>query len=539
MNLIVRRARVVAALTLIAILIYGFVVGGDPSVARAVTAASIYLGALLLGITPDPTATLRTAACLLVVADPLMVADAGAWLSFGATLGILLWAGRLAAVVPWPREPTRVTRLARPVVTLIAATIAAELMITPIAAAVFQRVTVAGLFMNLLAIPAMAVAQIAGLVVSIADIAVPGLAPAAGWVAASAARALLATGDLASSWPGLSWRVPAASLITIAAYYAALAIVVMTSRGLKAVAYVRQAAAAGAAVLLIVIVTSIGLRSAEPGTGRLRVSMIDVGQGDAILLQLPTGRSILVDAGGTHGSFDIGGRVVAPAVWAFGARRLTWFVISHGDRDHIGGAAGVLDDLAPREIWEGVPVPAHKELAALRTVAAEGGIAWRTVRAGARVEIGGVTIDAIHPIDPDWERQKVRNDDSIVLRVRYGSVEFLLTGDAGTEFESRLPPDLDRAPIRILKAGHHGSRTSTGESLVRAMRPHAALISAGRANLFGHPAPDVIARLTQAGVEVFRTDRDGAISLETDGVRVRVRTALGRLWTIVAPSPPS
>ena len=175
MNLIVRRARVVAALTLIAILIYGFVVGGDPSVARAVTAASIYLGALLLGITPDPTATLRTAACLLVVADPLMVADAGAWLSFGATLGILLWAGRLAAVVPWPREPTRVTRLARPVVTLIAATIAAELMITPIAAAVFQRVTVAGLFMNLLAIPAMAVAQIAGLVVSIADIAVPGL----------------------------------------------------------------------------------------------------------------------------------------------------------------------------------------------------------------------------------------------------------------------------------------------------------------------------------------------------------------------------
>jgi competence protein ComEC len=157
---------------------------------------------------------------------------------------------------------------------------------------------------------------------------------------------------------------------------------------------------------------------------------------------------------------------------------------------------------------------------------------WRTTRAGARLEIGRVTIDALHPPEPDWERQRVRNDDSVVFRIRYGDVDVWLTGDAGAEFESGLPEDLSTSRIRILKAGHHGSRTSTGERLVGAMRPHAALVSAGRGNLFGHPAADVVARLRAAGAEIFRTDRDGAISVETDGATVRILTVLGRSWTL-------
>jgi len=232
---------------------------------------------------------------------------------------------------------------------------------------------------------------------------------------------------------------------------------------------------------------------------------------------------------------------VVPSSSALGVRRLTWLALTHGDRDHIGGAFGVTVDLAPREIWEGIPVPRDPELTRLREVASMHGIAWRTVRSGARIEVDGLTIEALHPPDPDWERQRVRNDDSIVLRLRIGVVEVLLTGDAGAEFEGRLPDDLAEPAIRILKTGHHGSRTSTSERLARAMRPHAALISVGRGNLFGHPAPEVLARLNAMGAEVFRTDRDGAISLETDGVAVWIVTALGRRLTIVAPqvSPPA
>jgi len=127
----------------------------------------------------------------------------------------------------------------------------------------------------------------------------------------------------------------------------------------------------------------------------------------------------------------------------------------------------------------------------------------------------------------------VRNDDSLVLRVRYRDVEFLLTGDIGAEAEARLSGDLAAGPlIRILKVAHHGSRGSSATTFLQGYGPSLAMVSAGRGNLFGHPAPEVLARLQEVGAEVFRTDRDGAIVIETDGSRVAVRTAAGRTWHV-------
>jgi competence protein ComEC len=319
----------------------------------------------------------------------------------------------------------------------------------------------------------------------------------------------------------------------MAAYYAAL----VTIWRAPASRYGRRIARAAMVGTLAIVALAPALERTRPADGRLRISLLDVGQGDAILVQLPAGQSLLVDTGGSPGTFDIGSRVVTPAAWSLGVRTLTWLALTHGDRDHAGGAYGVTEDLQPREIWEGVPVPRHPALTALRDLAADSGVVWRTVLAGTRVAIGPVTIEALHPAAPDWERQKVRNDDSMVLRIQYGGVELLLTGDAGPEFEAHVPPDLADPPLRILKAGHHGSRTSTSDRLVAAMRPQVALISVGRGNLFGHPAADVIERLRGAGAEIFRTDRDGAISVETDGVTARILTALGRSWTIRSRGP--
>jgi len=157
------------------------------------------------------------------------------------------------------------------------------------------------------------------------------------------------------------------------------------------------------------------------------------------------------------------------------------------------------------------------------------------VRAGDHANIDGVDIIVQHPDPADWERQRVRNDDSVVLRVSYRDVEVLLTGDAGTEAEAALAAELAEASVparlRVLKVGHHGSRTSTSEALMRVFRPDVALISAGRGNLFGHPAPDVVARLQQSGAMTLRTDRDGAITIETDGAELRVLTMTHRWWT--------
>ncbi len=115
---------------------------------------------------------------------------------------------------------------------------------------------------------------------------------------------------------------------------------------------------------------------------RLRVTVVDVGQGEAIAVQFPGGRSLLVDTGGTPGPFDIGGRVVTPSLWALGIRRLDWLAITHADLDHIGGARSVLSDLAPREVWEGIPVPRSPDLQRLRADARALGVNWRTVRRG-------------------------------------------------------------------------------------------------------------------------------------------------------------
>jgi competence protein ComEC len=238
---------------------------------------------------------------------------------------------------------------------------------------------------------------------------------------------------------------------------------------------------------------------------------------------------LLVDAGGAGPGFDIANRVVVPAVWALGVRRLDWLAITHADLDHIGGALGVMRTLRPREVWEGVPVPRSQEREAARVAARRDGVVWRTLRDGHRLETGGVGVEVRHPPAPDWERQRVRNDDSLVLAVTYGEVEVLLTGDAGEEFERRPIAAAGRdARLRVLKVGHHGSRTSSAPFFVDAYRPAVALISAGRGNLFGHPAPDVEARLLDARAEVFRTDVHGAIQVETDGRRLEIETISGR-----------
>jgi competence protein ComEC len=289
--------------------------------------------------------------------------------------------------------------------------------------------------------------------------------------------------------------------------------------------------AASGAIVAVVIASAPLPGAGRTAVGWLRLTMLDVGQGDALALQWPTGQTLLVDAGGL-GEFDVGGRVVTPALWALGVRRLDWLAFTHPDGDHIGGALAVASDFRPREIWEGISVPRNRERADLARAAAAAGWPWRQLRQGDRLEIAGVTIDTLHPPAPEWERQRARNEDSLVLRVRIGDVELLLTGDVGAEFEGRFVRDASPAPLRVLKVGHHGSRSSSSGRFLNEYRPHAALVSVGRGNLFGHPAPDVLARYAQIGTRVFRTDRDGAITIETDGQRVDARTATGERWTL-------
>jgi competence protein ComEC len=310
-------------------------------------------------------------------------------------------------------------------------------------------------------------------------------------------------------------------------YYVALG-AALSMRGLPRLGSVVVASAAAAG---LVSGQPAGWLTPVPDSRSLRVTAFDVGQADATLLEFPNRSTLLVDAGGVpFGStgFDVGSRVLSPALWARGLRRLDALVLTHGDPDHIGGAPAIVDDFVPSAVWEGISVRHHRGLQALLTQAREANARIEGKFAGDEFTIGGARIRVLHPSPPDWERQRVRNDDSVVLEVRYGDVAIVLLGDIGAATERAILPRLTPARLRILKVAHHGSRTSTSQELVEGWRPQIAVISCGRGNTFGHPAPEVLRRLESIGAAIYRTDLDGQITIDTDGMNVRVRTYVGK-----------
>jgi competence protein ComEC len=330
--------------------------------------------------------------------------------------------------------------------------------------------------------------------------------------------------------PWLSRDVTPPAWWLVGGYYASCAVILALPRG-------RRVGVCGVTLCGLLMLTAppavvrTGVRVRPAGA--LRVVFMDVGQGDATVVVLPDGRALLVDAGGLAGSaFDVGERVVAPSLRALGVRRLEALVITHGDPDHIGGAAAAVHRFEPRAIWEGVPVPPHAGLRDLAALASRASAAWRTVQAGDREVSAGVEIRVLHPPPPEWERQRVRNDDSIVLELRLGDVSVVLPGDIGMEGERQVVPRLDLGRVSILKAPHHGSATSSTPAFVQAAHPAAVVFSEGRGNRFGHPAPAVIARYRAANALMFRTDEDGAIVMDTDGKTVEITTWSGRHVTL-------
>jgi competence protein ComEC len=509
-----RLGNIVVALLLVA---HADLVGGGPSVLRATTMAVVYLGLRCLDQSAWSVNALAATVGVLLLVRPLAVVEAGFILSVGATAAIVLLAGRLASF-------GELSGIGRAAVGVVGASMATEIVLLPISATLFNRVTIAGLFLNLGAVPLMAVVQIAASITTLAHGVAPWLAGAAGSVACLAAQGLVGSARLVEWWPWLALRTPAPHAAVTVIYLSALVVVVAapTLAG-------RRRVFVGAAVVAVsaacwILTAPHTWRWPWRADGHLRVVSLDVGQGDATLLEFPDGTRWLVDAGGLAGStsFDIGARVIAPALWTRGTGRLDHLVLTHGDPDHAGGARAVIDDFGPN-VSEGVVVPANAAMSALRAHALSRGRLWSSVAAGATWTVGGVVVKVWHPAPPDWERPRVRNDDSVVLELRYGDVSIVLPGDISAEVEHELAAQLPPARLRVLKLAHHGSATSTSAEWLDALKPRIAIVSCGRDNRYGHPAPTVLARLAERGIEVRRTDREGMVVVETDG-----RALLGR-----------
>lgn len=538
-----------AALSIGVAWFYCLLAGGEPPVARAaVMATLLYLGEAL-GRPAQGLNSLAVAGLLLLAWRPGLLFDLGFQLSFAATLGILTLAGPLEgwlrARVPGPMAgPLAVTLAAGAAVEpLLLHRFGALSLISPIAnlwvavAAEAAVVVGAGGLLAGLVLPALAT-PVLGLVGWLLDILVH---PVVGW----------------SHAPGAFWQVRPLPGFGVALWYGLLC--AWWARDPVAAALRRVAGCGRSAVLRPAAWAWIGLPVAAllvpalplgwgvggplpapglPGGDRgLQVHFLDVGQGDAVFLRFPGGKTMLVDGGGAGLEagvpFDAGRQRVVPFLRRQGVRRLDWVVVTHPDQDHVGGLPAVAAAVPVGEIWVPAGTGTGPGQEALLAVAGRRQIPVRAVAAGYRLEPApGVRVEVLNPPPegPAGGREGLtsRNEASVVLSVAYGAQAFLLAGDIGRETEVRLATG--GAPVRatVLKVGHHGSATSTGPEWLGAVGGPVAVISVGN-NRYGHPSPWVIDRLRQAGYRIYRTDRHGTVSFLTDGVRLYVATA-GNPW---------
>ena len=233
--------------------------------------------------------------------------------------------------------------------------------------------------------------------------------------------------------------------------------------------------------------------------------VLDVGQGDAVVVRVGRGQAVLVDGGGTpFGDFDVGARIVVPALRALGVGALPLVVATHADADHVEGLVAVVRAFPVGALVVGHPAPERAVWRELEEAAAERGVAMIQVRRGDRLAVGDLSLDVLHPEErPRGEP----NEDSVALLVRWRAVPWaLLLGDVPAEVEARLPVP----PTPVLLAPHHGSAGSTSEALLRAAQPTWAFVSVGE-NRYGHPAPTVLRRLAAHGVAVRTTRAEGAL----------------------------
>ncbi len=493
-------------LLLVLLVFYGFLVEGRASVARAVIMAVVFIAGKLLWRDVHLLNTIALSALAILLIRPAQAFDAGFQLTFAATLGLILFFPPIKAALP--AFPFKISDL-------LALSIAAQLAVMPIMAATFHRVIFSGILLNLIGVPLVTVIMAAGYLFLPAIFLFPILTAGAAAVLAFLLRILLASAGWLDGLPFLSYRIPTPSAPVIIAYYVLLLLLLIPKR----FSWPRRAAAAGFAAALAILATFPFSAAVKD----LTVTVLDVGQGDSILVEFPGKTKMLIDAGGLpSGDFDIGENVVSPVLWDKGIKKIDLLVLSHAHSDHVNGLPAVARNFRIGEFWEGIPAPDHPAYAALR--GALDGAPVRRISRGFRTSAGGVDIVAIAPA-VRTETGPADNDSSLVLRLVDRSIAILLPGDIGRAVEEVILGSEGIVQSQVLKAPHHGSDSSSSEAFLNAVKPEYIVISAGRGNRSGLPHPAVTARYERSGARVLRTDLHGAVEFRSDGRRLAVRTS--------------
>ncbi len=491
-------------LALALVILYVPLAGAGPSIQRAGIMGGAALVAALSGRPASRAYALLLAAALTLLANPRAGADPGWQLSFAAVIGIALGAGRIATAL-------RERRVAAGAAEATAMTVAATIATAPLIALHFGRVSLVGLPANVLAAPAVAPAMWLGaLAAAIGQVSAALASPIAALAALPTAY-LAWLGHAAAHLPGANTRLPLGVVVALCG--AAAAWIALPHRGRRRWSRRGVPVLALLALALLAVAAVARHRAVAPGAApALRISFLDVGQGDATLIQAG-GRAVLVDAGpvGDH---------VASLVRHEGARRLDLLVITHAQADHEGGAADVLSQLPVTAILDGRDGVGSPDGTRLEAAAHARRVRLLRPSAGQILRAGPIRLDVLSPPRDGRIPGGDPNARAIVLEARAAGVRILLTADAESDVLSSLP----LAPVDLLKVSHHGSADPGLPALLGILRPRAAVIEVGRHNPYGHPAPATVRALTTGAGRVLRTDHDGTIRFELRAGRLVLAT---------------
>jgi competence protein ComEC len=500
------------------LLLYWMLVGGQVPIARAALMIGCAMLAVVLGRTQALLQALLLAAALILLYDPAALFAPAFQLSFVAVASILL-AGRYAPPLAPPAPILRRwCQRGRAVIVLSSAAYFGTL---PILASLFHTLPIFGIPANLVLVPLASLLVPAG-VLALGLISLwPALSPVLFPPLETVLRGMLRTAEMIAQLPGAELHVPAPSWVMLLGYYGSLTgLLIWPSCRWRLLTI---------GMSMVLFLAGLSGQYLQTRVRHLRVTFLDVGSGDAILVQTPSQHAFLIDGGGTHdGRFDIGRQVIAPFLWNHYVRRFELMAITHPEANHARGLVSVLRLFPTRHLLtNGSPLtaPYFADLAGAsrrwrtqQQTALDGHRHWQWER---------LRLTVLAPPSREAQQQTAwkpptENDRSLVLRLQYGTVRLLLTGDIQHFTERWLLANRVDLQADILQVPHHGSKTSTLPDFVHHVRPQVAIISLGAGNPYGHPHAQVLSTLANQGVPVFRTDHHGAITVTSDGTSFQV-----------------
>jgi competence protein ComEC len=382
----------------------------------------------------------------------------------------------------------------------------------------FNRVTFSALLLNLVAVPLTGLIMTLGFLFLLLSSLSFSLGQLISQALAFLVRTFIFFARLFDPLSFLSYRIPTPHLVTGIGYFVFLYLLLLPPK----IKRLKLAIFISFAICLAVLI-SYPFPASFSKT--LKLTFLDVGQGDSILVEFPGRKKMLVDGGGMPDlSFDIGEHVVSPLLWRKGIKTIDYLVLTHAHPDHLNGLKTVAANFRVINFWESFSPPQNavyqELLASLKPDVRKTRVFRRFIH-----EQAGVRIEALHPQESSPCIREASNEESLVLRISQGETSFLLTADVGSDSELEIIRNFPDLRAQVLKSPHHGSRTSSSLAFLEKIQPAVVVISAGRGNVYGVPHPDVLERYEKLGLRILRTDMEGAVEISVNDGNLAIRTA--------------